>query len=103
MGRGRALVKITEQNVTSFIWKKIVCRFCITYALITNNEKQFDNTQFNKLYEELSIKHFSSSPTHPQANGQVEAINKIINRGLKTNLEALKSHWAEDFTKVLWS
>lgn len=46
---------------------------------------------------------FSSSPAHPQANGQVETINKIIKRGLKTKLEALKGHWAKDLPEVLWS
>ncbi|XP_022156271.1 uncharacterized protein LOC111023203 [Momordica charantia] len=45
----------------------------------------------------------SSSPAHLQSNGQIEAVNKIIKRGLKTRLESLKDRWAEELPEVLWS
>ena len=39
------LAKITEANMTSFIWKNIVCRFGIPASIVTDNGKQFDNAR----------------------------------------------------------
>ncbi|KAM2256109.1 hypothetical protein TB2_046356 [Malus domestica] len=43
-----------------------------------------------------------ASPAHPQSNGQVEAINEIIKRTLKTSLEKAKGCWLEFVPQVLW-
>ena len=44
-----------------------------------------------------------SSVARPQANGQVEAINKTIKHNLKTKLKDLKGRWADELPKVLWA
>ena len=40
---------------------------------------------------------------HPQANGQVEAINRVIKKNLKTKLEKMKGAWADELPNVLWA
>ncbi|CAL9011881.1 unnamed protein product [Prunus brigantina] len=97
------LVTITEKNYTAFLWKNIICRFGIPYSIVTNNGKQFDNAKLCELCAELNIKHFFASPAHPQANGQVEAINKLIKKNLKTRLDKAKGAWAELLPQVLWA
>ncbi|XP_022158485.1 uncharacterized protein LOC111024965 [Momordica charantia] len=52
---------------------------------------------------QLGISHFGSSLAHPKANGHVEAINKIIKRGLKLRFDVRKGRWAEELPEVLWS
>ncbi|XP_022857297.1 uncharacterized protein LOC111378348, partial [Olea europaea var. sylvestris] len=84
------LVKIAEQKNTNFIWKFIICRFRILHSIVTDSEKQFDNAHLANFCEELDIKKHFSIPNHPQANGQVEAINKIIKYKLKGRLDAHK-------------
>ena len=37
------LSQITERKTTDFIWKNIICRYGIPYAIITDNGRQFDN------------------------------------------------------------
>ncbi|KAM1831691.1 hypothetical protein ACFX13_021748 [Malus domestica] len=44
-----------------------------------------------------------ASLAHPQSNGQVEAVNKIIKRILKTSLDKAKGCWPEFVPQVLWS
>ena len=39
----KALATITENNVKSFIWKNIICKYGIPRVLVLDNEKQFDN------------------------------------------------------------
>nr|XP_011463595.1 PREDICTED: uncharacterized protein LOC105351315 [Fragaria vesca subsp. vesca] len=46
---------------------------------------------------------FYASPAHPQTNGQVEAINKLIKQNLKKRLEDAKGLWAAKLPEVLWT
>ena len=39
----------------------------------------------------------------PQSNGQAEAANKVILRGVKTQLEGAKVSWVDELPGVLWS
>ena len=86
----------------TFVWKSIVWRFGIPQAIVTNNGKQFDNPLFRGLCRSLEIKDLFSSPAHPEANEQVEAINKIIKHHLTTKLEKHKGAWADQLPFVLW-
>ena len=40
------LSRITEKKTTDFVWRNLVCRYGIPYALITDNGRQFDNHNF---------------------------------------------------------
>ncbi|KAF5447261.1 hypothetical protein F2P56_032828 [Juglans regia] len=76
-----AMVIVTAQNVTKFIWKAIVCRWCV----------------------ELGIKVKYSSPGHPHVNEQVEATNKTIVGILKKKVGEKKGAWAYELSKILWA
>ena len=97
------LATITEAKTSNFLWRNVICRFGIPYAIVTDNGRQFDNTKFRAMCHQLGIKNFFSSPAHPQANGQVESINKIIKKNIKSKLDAHKGSWVEELPKVLWA
>ena len=40
---------------------------------------------------------------HPQANGQVEAINKILKSTIKKCLEKAKGNWVDELPFALWA
>ena len=64
-----ALATITENNIWSFVWKNIICRYGILRVPVSDNKKQFDNSAFRDFCSELGIKNNYSSLAHPQANG----------------------------------
>ncbi|XP_021817133.1 uncharacterized protein LOC110759389 [Prunus avium] len=72
-------------------------------AIITDNGKQFDSSQFRHLCHRFKINLFFASPAHPQSNGQVEAINKIIKKTLKKKLGPAKGAWPDLLPKALWA
>ncbi|KAM1589583.1 hypothetical protein ACFX10_028457 [Malus domestica] len=72
-------------------------------AIVTDNGRQFDNNKFRMFCSKFNINLCFASPAHPQSNGQVEAINKIIKRTLKTSLDKAKGCWPEFVPQVLWS
>ena len=99
----KTLAKITQQNVKNFIWKSIVCRFGVPRVLVSDNGRQFDNTPFRDFCEHLGINNHYSSPSHPQANGQVEVANRSLLKIIKTWLEGAKGIWPDELPDVLWA
>ena len=97
------LATITEKNLSKFIRENIIYRFGIPQSIISDNGLQFDNKAIMDLCEEFGIKKNFSAPHHPQSNGQVEAVNKIIKVTLKRRLDSLKGKWAAELPMVLWS
>ena len=49
------------------------------------------------------MKNHYSSPSHPQANGQVEVANRSLLKILKTRLEGANGVWPDELPGVLWA
>ncbi|XP_004309864.1 PREDICTED: uncharacterized protein LOC101302897 [Fragaria vesca subsp. vesca] len=97
------LATITTEKVINFLWCNLYCRFGVPQAIITDNGTQFDNETFREFLFEQGTTIFYASPGHPQTNGQVEAINKLIKQNLKKRLEDAKGLWAAKLPEVLWT
>ncbi|XP_017227902.2 uncharacterized protein LOC108203469 [Daucus carota subsp. sativus] len=97
------LATITAKKLVEFVYRAIVCRFGIPYKLISDNGKQFDCKEMRELCDNLGIKKGFSAVSHPQSNGQTEAVNMIIKHTLKAKLEDKKGNWPEELPNVLWS
>ena len=98
-----ALATISKKNIRNFVWRHIICRYGIPRVLISDNEKQFDNSAFKDFCSELGIKNHYSSSAHPQANGQVEVTNQSLLKIIKTRLEGAKGIWLDKLPSVLWA
>ena len=91
-----ALASITPMKIKEFVYRNIVCRYRVPHTIISNNGMQFDCNKFKEFCDKLEIKKSFSTVVRPQANGQVEAINKTIKNNLKTKLEDLKGKWVDE-------
>ena len=96
------ITTITEAKISSFVWKNIIYRFGVPHVIILDNGKQFDNPKFRKFYQDLRIKNHYSSPRHPQANSQIEVMNKSLLKIIKTRLEEVKGAWSKELPNVFW-
>lgn len=83
--------------------KSIIYRFVIPHTFVSNNCRQFDNLRFRQFCSSFGIINTLSSSAYPQANGQVEVVNKVIKFHLKIRLENLKSAWVEELPVILWT
>ena len=97
------LATITEKSIRTFVWRNIIYRYRISRVLVSDNGKQFDNSTFKDFCSELGIKNHYSSPTHQQANGQVEVTNRTLLKIIKTRLEWVKGIWPDELPSVLWA
>ncbi|XP_021843904.1 uncharacterized protein [Spinacia oleracea] len=63
----------------------------------------FETPKLKDWLAEHGITSHFASVGRPQANGQVEAFNKIISEGMKKKLDEAKGLWADELPNVLWS
>ncbi|XP_058215685.1 uncharacterized protein LOC131326817 [Rhododendron vialii] len=97
------LVTTTETDVRRFVWRNIVTRFGVPYAIVSNNGSQFVGKELTGLCAEFGIRFFNSTPSYPQGNGQAEATNKTVCAGIKRRLDSKRGKWAEELPRVLWA
>jgi transposase InsO family protein len=97
------LSNIRDVDAKRFLWKNVITRFGIPWAVISDNGTQFESKLFKGFYSDLDIKNFFSSPGYPQSNGQAEVFNKIILSGIKKKLEEAKGKWVEELPSILWT
>jgi hypothetical protein len=71
----KAIFRATEKSILEFIYEDIFTRFSFPREIVTNQGTQFTSKLMKEKY---GIKHHKSSPYHPQANGQVESTNKVL-------------------------
>nr|XP_011463535.1 PREDICTED: uncharacterized protein LOC105351280 [Fragaria vesca subsp. vesca] len=94
---------MTTEKVINFLWHNLYCRFGVPHAIITDNGTHFENDTFREFLFEQGTTIFYASPAHPQTNGQMEAINKLIKQNLRKRLEDAKGLWAAKLPEVLWT
>lgn len=97
------LAKITAKNVLRFFKRNILARFGVPTLVISDNGTQFTDQRFQDYLRNIGIKQSFTSVEHPQANGLVEATNRVILRGIRRRLDLAKTQWAEELHAVLWA
>eukprot|EP00253_Pinus_taeda_P004833 PITA_04833 len=74
----KAMPTLSEDGhtVMQFLFYHVISQFEVPQAIVTDHEKHFCNHMMTKLTTQLGLRHASSTSYYPQANGQVEAVNK---------------------------
>lgn len=81
----------------------IICRFEVPHKFITDNRTQFVSDEFKDFCRRYWIEKNFFMVVHPQKNGQVEAVNKIIKSTIKMRLMKAKENWVDELTLALWA
>ncbi|CAN1314375.1 Transposon Tf2-11 polyprotein [Linum perenne] len=98
-----ALASITAYQVQKFVLKNIITRFSLPLGFVCDHGTQFDCTAFLDFCQEFKILVRLASVAYPQANGQAEAINKLILQGLKKRVDEAKGKWVDELPNILWA
>jgi hypothetical protein len=85
-----------------FIFNHIITRFGVPQAIVTDQGSHFCNFMMFELTEKLGLRHENTTPYYPQANGQVEAINKVLTTMLRWMVGIHKSNWHTMLFSALW-
>ena len=98
-----ALKEVTQQDVIDFIENNIVCRFGIPQTLTADQGTFFVGKKILEYANSRNIKMITSTPYYAQANGQVEAMNKIIISLIKKHIGQQTRNWHNTLNQILWA
>ena len=79
-------------TTVKFLFNHVISRFRVPQAIVTDHNKHFRDHMMTELTTQLGLRHDSSTPYHPQANGQVEAVNKVLVMMLQRTIGMHKSN-----------
>jgi hypothetical protein len=82
LGRSNSCTGLFDRYCCQVHFENIITRFGCPRSLTSDQGAHFISSTIATLTTEFLIQHHKSSPYHPQANGTVEAFNKILERGL---------------------
>ncbi|VFQ90237.1 unnamed protein product [Cuscuta campestris] len=97
------LAGITGKQMIDFVGTNILCRFGVPKQIISDNGTQFEEAEFQDFLKTWGIQHTKVSVAYPQANGQVENVNRTIISGIKKKLLSERSKWVDELPRVLWT
>jgi hypothetical protein len=97
------LRNMTHWEVINFVQEHIFYWFGVPETLTTDQGPPFMSHQFREFTESMKIKLFYSSPYYAQANGQVEASNKVLIKIIKKRIKDIMRRWHEKLSEALWA
>jgi hypothetical protein len=93
----------TGKTAALFLFNHVITRFGVPQAIVTDHGSHFRNNMMSELTEKLGLRHDSSTPYYPQANGQVEAINKVLVTMIRRMIGIHKTSWHTMLFSTLWA
>ena len=94
---------MTEEKVAKFLRENIFYKFGYPRDLVTDQGSQFTSNLIEDLLIHHKIKHRTSTPYHPQANGQVKVTNRALEGILKKVVSNNRKDWVDRLVEATWS
>jgi transposase InsO family protein len=95
-------IQLAPADVISFVQEHIIYRFGVPQTLTTDQRTSFMSHQFREFVESMKIKLLNSSRYYAQANGQVEASNKVLIKIIKKRIKDNARRWHEKLSEAMW-
>ena len=95
--------KADRETTSFFVFNQIIAWFGIPKVIVTDHGSHFQNNMMTELTTMLGFRQEHSSLYYPQANDQVEAVNKTLKTILKRKIDASRSNWHIMLYPALWA
>eukprot|EP00253_Pinus_taeda_P008569 PITA_08569 len=99
----KALIRANEKSILTFLFEEIFVRFGVLRELVTDGGLAFNSHGFKDTLYKYHVNHKMTTPYHPQANGQVESTNKVIEAILTKTVKENRRDWFQSLPEALWA
>eukprot|EP00253_Pinus_taeda_P025141 PITA_25141 len=99
----KAIKATTEEKVAEFLRENIFYKFGYPRELVTDQGSRFTSNLIEDLLAHHKIKHKTSTPYHPQANGQVEVTNRALEGILTKVVSNSRKDWEDRLVEATWA
>ena len=99
----RVVTRSIEQVASDFLFEEIFARYGTPREIVLDGGSQFTSHMIEKLMQKYGVKHRITIPYHPQANGQVESTNKVLENILTKTVASHRRDWAQKLPEALWA
>ena len=96
-------MRAIEKVVADFLFEEIFAQYGTPREIVSDRGSQFTSHMIEKLMQKYGVKHRVTTPYHPQANGQVESTNKVLENILTKAVESHRRDWAQKLPEALWA
>lgn len=91
----KAIKAVTEEKLVDFLRENIFYKFGYPRELVKYQGSQFTSNLIEDLLTHHKIKRRTSTPYHPQANGQVDITNRALEGILTKVVSSSRKDWAD--------
>ncbi|XP_050207694.1 uncharacterized protein LOC126657107 [Mercurialis annua] len=98
-----AALPTNDGKVVIAFLKKLINRFGVPWAIISDGGSHFCNRQFAVLMKKYNVYHRVVTPYHPQTSGQVEVSNRELKRILEKIVNSSPKDWSQKLGDALWA
>eukprot|EP00253_Pinus_taeda_P019998 PITA_19998 len=95
--------KNDSEIASLFLFNQIISTFGIPREIVTDHGSHFQNQLMSELALKLGFWQEHSSRYYPQANGQVEVVNKTLKTILQRTIDKNQSNWHLMLYPALWA
>eukprot|EP00253_Pinus_taeda_P031454 PITA_31454 len=92
-----------EEKVAEFLRENVFYKSGYPRELVTDQGNHFTSNMIEELLSHHKIKHRTSTPYHPQDNGQVEVTNRALESILTKVVSNDRKDWAERLVEATWA
>ncbi|GKE11131.1 reverse transcriptase domain-containing protein, partial [Tanacetum coccineum] len=98
----QALPTNDARVIVTFL-KKLLCRFGMPKALISDRRTHFCNMIMERTMKRYKVNHRFSTSYHAQTSGQVENTNRALKRILEKTVKDNLAIWSRKLNDALWA
>ena len=99
----KAIKSTTEEKVAEFLRENVFYKFGYPRDLVTDQGNLFTSSMIEELLSHQKLKHRTSTPYHPQDNGQVEVTNRALENILTKVVSSSRKDWAKRLVEATWA
>jgi transposase InsO family protein len=98
-----AVPEMSAEVVVKFLYEEILMNYGAPFEILTDRGKAFLSEALSTFEQLRGIRHFASTPYHPQTNRMMERMHAMIGHAITTLSNATPERWDEYLAQTVFA